>query len=136
MAALGLIPLVCSTPVELGALSLSPAPIGLWMSVYGVACAVFRFPFFPRAVGCFGPPTTGHHRRRRFIRHDPHPVPVGELHSTPRSWWGRKCVYNNTEWYPRCSGPTPRPWRGRMNTRIPIKFGVVHFFCGAEQTIT
>ena len=55
MAALVLIPLVWSTPIELGGLGMSPASIGLWISVYGAASAVFQYALFPRVVARFGP---------------------------------------------------------------------------------
>jgi len=55
MAALALIPLVWSTPIELGGLGMSPASIGLWISVYGSASAVFQYALFPRVVARFGP---------------------------------------------------------------------------------
>lgn len=55
-----LIPLVWSTPVEFGGLSMSPASIGLWMAGYGFLNGVFQFVAFPRIVERFGP-------RRIFI---------------------------------------------------------------------
>ncbi|KAN0119048.1 major facilitator superfamily [Russula decolorans] len=55
-----LIPLVWSTQVELGGLSMSPASIGLWMAGYGCLNGVFQFVAFPRIVERFGP-------RRVFI---------------------------------------------------------------------
>ena len=55
MAALALIPLVWSTPIELGGLGMSPASIGLWISVYGSTSAVFQYALFPRVVARFGP---------------------------------------------------------------------------------
>jgi hypothetical protein len=60
MAAGVLIPLVWSTSVELGGLSMSPTPIGLWMSGCGLMNCIFQFVAFPRLVGRFGP-------RRVFI---------------------------------------------------------------------
>ncbi|KAH9059711.1 MFS general substrate transporter [Lactarius vividus] len=48
------IPLVWSTPVEYGGLDLSPASIGLWMSVYGGMGSFFQFTFFSRFVSRFG----------------------------------------------------------------------------------
>ncbi|KAH9054510.1 major facilitator superfamily domain-containing protein [Lactarius vividus] len=48
------IPLVWSTPVEYGGLDLSPASIGLWMSVYGGIGSFFQFTFFSRFVSRFG----------------------------------------------------------------------------------
>ena len=55
-----LIPLVWSTPVEFGGLSMSPASIGLWMAGYGCLNGIFQFTAFPRIVERFGP-------RRVFI---------------------------------------------------------------------
>ncbi|KAN0136219.1 efflux pump azaL [Lactarius tabidus] len=55
MAAMALIPLVWSTPVELGGLSLSPASIGLWLSGYGCLNGVVQFTMFPRVVARLGP---------------------------------------------------------------------------------
>jgi MFS family permease len=55
-----LIPLVWSTPVEFGGLSMSPASIGLWMAGYGCLNGIFQFVAFPRIVERFGP-------RRVFI---------------------------------------------------------------------
>ena len=55
MAAMALIPLVWSTPVELGGLDLSPASIGLWMSAYGCLNGVVQFTMFPRVVARLGP---------------------------------------------------------------------------------
>jgi len=60
MAAGALIPLVWSTSVEFGGLSMSPASIGLWMAVYGTMNCVVQFVAFPRIVERFGP-------RRVFI---------------------------------------------------------------------
>lgn len=54
MSSLALIPLIWSTPIELGGLNLSPLSIGLWMSVYGCMDGIFQFVVFPRAVGRFG----------------------------------------------------------------------------------
>ncbi|KAI0302823.1 major facilitator superfamily transporter [Multifurca ochricompacta] len=54
-AAIALIPLVWSTPIEFGGLNLSPASIGLWMSGYGCISGIFQFAFFSRMVGRFGP---------------------------------------------------------------------------------
>ena len=54
MASLALIPLVWSTPVKFGGLDLSPASIGLCMSVFGCMDGIFQFTVFPRAVGRFG----------------------------------------------------------------------------------
>jgi MFS family permease len=55
-----LIPLVWSTAVEFGGLSMSPASIGLWMAGYGLLNGVFQFVAFPPIVERFGP-------RRVFI---------------------------------------------------------------------
>jgi hypothetical protein len=60
MTAGTLIPLVWSTSVEFGGLSMSPASIGLWMAGYGFLNGIFQFVAFPRIVGRFGP-------RRVFI---------------------------------------------------------------------
>ncbi len=54
MVAVTLIPLVWSTPVEFGGLNLSPASIGLWLSLYGATNGFFQFIFFPLLVGRFG----------------------------------------------------------------------------------
>jgi len=48
------IPLVWSTPVEYGGLNLSPASIGLWLSLYGCMDGVFQFLFFSHSVSRFG----------------------------------------------------------------------------------
>ncbi|KAN0140331.1 major facilitator superfamily [Lactarius tabidus] len=55
MGAVALIPLVWSTSVELGGLSMSPASIGLWMTGCGLLNCVFQFVALPRLVGRFGP---------------------------------------------------------------------------------
>ena len=55
MGAVALIPLVWSTSVELGGLSMSPASIGLWMTGCGLMNCLFQFVAFPRIVGRFGP---------------------------------------------------------------------------------
>lgn len=55
MSAMALVPLVWSTPIEMGGLNLSPASIGLWLSAYGCLNGVLQFTLFPRVVGCFGP---------------------------------------------------------------------------------
>ncbi|KAF8266410.1 major facilitator superfamily domain-containing protein [Lactarius quietus] len=55
MAAMALIPLVWSTPVELGGLDLSPSTIGLWLSGYGCLNGVIQFTMFPRVVTRLGP---------------------------------------------------------------------------------
>jgi len=49
------IPLVWSTPVEYGGLNLSPASIGLWLSVYGGMNGIFQFVFFAHSIRRFGP---------------------------------------------------------------------------------
>jgi hypothetical protein len=55
MGAVALIPLVWSTSVELGGLSMSPASIGLWMTGCGLLNCIFQFVALPRLVGRFGP---------------------------------------------------------------------------------
>jgi len=55
MVAATYIPLVWSTPVEFGGLNLSPASIGLRLSVYGGMNGIFQFAFFSNLVGRFGP---------------------------------------------------------------------------------
>ncbi|SRR6266702_3477493 len=60
MTAVTLIPLIWSTSVEFGGLSMSPASIGLWMAGYGLMNGIFQFVAFPRIVGRLGP-------RRVFI---------------------------------------------------------------------
>ena len=60
ISATALIPLVWSTSVELGGLSMSPASIGLWMAGYGFLNGIFQFVAFPSIVGRLGP-------RRVFI---------------------------------------------------------------------
>ncbi|KAH9052776.1 MFS general substrate transporter [Lactarius vividus] len=60
MTAGTLIPLVWSTSVEFGGLSMNPASIGSWMAGYGLMNGVFQFVAFPRIVRRFGP-------RRVFI---------------------------------------------------------------------
>ena len=47
-------PLVWSTPVEYGGLNLSPASIGLWLSLYGGMNGIFQFFFFSRFISRFG----------------------------------------------------------------------------------
>ena len=54
-ASIALIPLVWSTSVELGGLGMSPASIGLWMSVYGFMSGVVQYVIFPRLISLFGP---------------------------------------------------------------------------------
>ncbi|KAH9059719.1 MFS general substrate transporter [Lactarius vividus] len=48
------IPLVWSTPVEYGGLSLSPASIGLWLSLYGGMGGFVQLSFFSHFVSHFG----------------------------------------------------------------------------------
>ena len=48
-------PLVWSTPAEYGGLSLSPASIGMWLSLYGGMNGIFQFLFFPHFISRFGP---------------------------------------------------------------------------------
>jgi MFS family permease len=55
MVAAALMPLIWSTPVEFGGLDMSPARIGVWLSVYGCINGMFQFAIFPRAVARFGP---------------------------------------------------------------------------------
>ncbi|KAH9046375.1 MFS general substrate transporter [Lactarius deliciosus] len=55
IAAWALIPLVWSTAIELGGLGLTPADIGLWMSMSGCVGAMFQFAFFPLVAARFGP---------------------------------------------------------------------------------
>ncbi|KAH9054514.1 MFS general substrate transporter [Lactarius vividus] len=50
-----LMPLVWSTSVEFGGLSMSPTSIGLWISGYGFINGIFQFVALPRMVGRFGP---------------------------------------------------------------------------------
>jgi hypothetical protein len=54
MTAVALIPLIWSTPVEFGGLDMSPASIGLGMSLYGCMGGIFQFAVFPRLVARFG----------------------------------------------------------------------------------
>ena len=53
-------PLVWSTPVEYGGLNLSPASIGMWLSLFGAMDGVFQFLFFPYFISRFG-------QRRVFV---------------------------------------------------------------------
>lgn len=55
VAAMVLLPLVWSTPINLGGLGLSPAYIGLWTCGYGVSSALFQYAVFPPAIARFGP---------------------------------------------------------------------------------
>ena len=55
-----LLPLVWSTSVEFGGLSMTPASIGLWMGGYGLINGIFQLVALPRFVRRFGP-------RRVFI---------------------------------------------------------------------
>ncbi len=52
--AMSYIPLVWSTPVEYGGLDLSPASIGLWLSLYGGIGGIFPLIFFSHFVRRFG----------------------------------------------------------------------------------
>jgi len=54
-ASIALIPLVWSTSVKFGGLGMSPASIGLWMSVYGGISGVVQYVFFPHLISRFGP---------------------------------------------------------------------------------
>ena len=47
-------PLVWSTPVEYGGLNMSPASIGMWMSLYGGVDGIFQLFLYPRYVNRFG----------------------------------------------------------------------------------
>ena len=53
MISAALMPLIWSTSIEFGGLDLSPASIGLWLSVYGCINGIFQFAVFPRAVKRF-----------------------------------------------------------------------------------
>ncbi|KAH9054518.1 MFS general substrate transporter [Lactarius vividus] len=55
IAAGALVPLVWSTSVEFGGLSMSPASIGLWMAGYGIINCIVQLVAFPRMVERFGP---------------------------------------------------------------------------------
>ena len=55
MGAIALIPLVWSTSIELGGLSMSPAYIGLWLTGCGLLNCIFQFIAFPPLVRRFGP---------------------------------------------------------------------------------
>jgi len=55
MVSAALMPLIWSTSVEFGGLNLSPASIGLWLSVFGCINGLFQLTVFPRAVARFGP---------------------------------------------------------------------------------
>ncbi len=50
-----LVPLVWSTAVDYGGLSMSPASIGLWLTGFGVINGIFQFFAFPSIVRRFGP---------------------------------------------------------------------------------
>jgi len=52
--AMSYIPLVWSTPVEYGGLSMSPASIGLGLSLFGGMDGIFQFLFFSRFISRFG----------------------------------------------------------------------------------
>ncbi|KAH9030856.1 major facilitator superfamily domain-containing protein [Lactarius deliciosus] len=52
--AMSYIPLVWSTPVKYGGLNMSPASIGLGLSVYGSMGGFFQFVFLSHLVGHFG----------------------------------------------------------------------------------
>lgn len=54
MMAGALIPLVWSTPVEFGGLSMSPASLGLWMAGYGFLNGIIQFVAFPPVVRRLG----------------------------------------------------------------------------------
>jgi hypothetical protein len=55
-----LLPLIWSTSVEFGGLSMTPVSIGLSMAAFGSLNGIFQFVAFPHIVGRFGP-------RRVFI---------------------------------------------------------------------
>jgi len=55
MVSWALMPLIWSTSIEFGGLDLSPASIGVWLSVFGCMNGLFQFAVFPRAVARFGP---------------------------------------------------------------------------------
>ncbi len=54
VVAISYIPLVWSTPVEFGGLNLSPASIGLWLSIYGGVGGIFQYTLFSYVIGRFG----------------------------------------------------------------------------------
>jgi MFS family permease len=54
MSSIALIPLIWSTPIEFGGLNLSPASIGLGMSVLGCMGGIFPFAVFPPLAKRFG----------------------------------------------------------------------------------
>ncbi|KAN0135049.1 Major facilitator superfamily domain containing protein [Lactarius tabidus] len=54
-ASIALFPLIWSTSVELGGLGLSPASIGLWVSVYGCMSGIVQYVIFTRLMSRFGP---------------------------------------------------------------------------------
>ncbi|KAH8989275.1 hypothetical protein EDB92DRAFT_1868958 [Lactarius akahatsu] len=68
IAAGALMSLVWSTLIMLSGLGLTPTPIGLWLSAYGCASALFQFAFFPRLVARFGPECGGVCRDLRPLR--------------------------------------------------------------------
>jgi len=53
--AMSYIPLVWSTPVEYGGLSMTPASIGLGLSLFGGMDGIFQYVFFSRFISRFGP---------------------------------------------------------------------------------
>ncbi|KAF8267052.1 major facilitator superfamily domain-containing protein [Lactarius quietus] len=55
VVASALIPLVWSTSLDFGGLSMSPASIGLWIAGYGLFNGLFQFVAFPPIVRRFGP---------------------------------------------------------------------------------
>jgi hypothetical protein len=55
-----LVPLIWSTSVEFGGLSMSPASLGLWMTGYGIMSCFLQLFAFPLIIRRFGP-------RRVFI---------------------------------------------------------------------
>lgn len=55
MVSWALMPLIWSTSIEFGGLDMSPASIGVWLSVFGCMNGIFQLAVFPRAVTRFGP---------------------------------------------------------------------------------
>jgi len=55
MVSAALMPLIWSTSIEFGGLDMSPASIGVWLSVFGCMNGIFQLTIFPRAVTRFGP---------------------------------------------------------------------------------
>src|SRR5712691_2395786 len=55
MVSWALMPLIWSTSIEFGGLDMSPASIGVWLSVFGCMNGIFQLAVFPRAVTRFVP---------------------------------------------------------------------------------